>query len=396
MPKDEFELLLERCHERLAGINLNVPTLDGGAPRQTQTAYSLTPAAPAPQKPSEAPKPSVPAALVAPPEVPEPPKPAAPPALAARPVVAEAPLPAAKPPLPRPAAEEREEDEFFPPLRISPRTSAPSAPLWRAPSAPAPAPAPTPAPARGRRVAAVSAASALAAAGAFGVWLARRPAADLSIKVDGADAFAIRPDKGDLLVAEGKDLVDLARDGRTLSRRPLDSAIDFMRWEQGSLWTTDGLTPSIIEHVEGGRTTVFRLNHVPGSIFVSDKYLWTAEKGGRTIHQFLISRSILGAILQPIDSFQLNGLTPDSFTIDDAGALWLAEESTRRLYRLRLENGAYKLIESAPLSPLIGPEGKLRGLTIEDDAVWIMARPAPGGRGALRRILLSRLDWTPA
>ena len=120
------------------------------------------------------------------------------------------------------------------------------------------------------------------------------------------------------------------------------------------------------------------------------------EKGGHSLHQFLISRSILGAILQPIDSFELAGRSPDSFTIDDDGTLWIVDQPSRRLFRLRLENGAYKQVSSAPLSPFVGPDGKLRSLTIENEAVWILTQPRTGGGAALRRISLSRFDWTPA
>jgi hypothetical protein len=151
-----------------------------------------------------------------------------------------------------------------------------------------------------------------------------------------------------------------------------------------------------VERVEGGRATTFRLNHVPGALYVKDKYLWTAEKAGGVLHQFLISRSILGALLQPLDSFELSGLYPETFTFDEAGALWLVDQPTRRLYRLRLENGTFKRVSSAPLSPLFGPQGRFRGLSVENGAVWILSQPGPGGRAALRRIAVARLDWTPA
>ncbi len=126
------------------------------------------------------------------------------------------------------------------------------------------------------------------------------------------------------------------------------------------MWSTDGRTASITERADGGRTTVFRLNHVPGAIYVKDKYLCTSEKGGHTLHQFLISRSILGALLQPLDSFELNGLSPETFTIDDAGTLWLVDEPTRRLYRLRLEE---RLLQAGRVGAALAfrrSRGKLR------------------------------------
>jgi hypothetical protein len=249
---------------------------------------------------------------------------------------------------------------------------------------------------RGGRAAAAAAAAGIVSLGALSVWLARRPAADLDIAVGDADAIALRPEKGDMFVAQGKELLDLTRDGRTLGRQPLDAPVEALRWDQGSLWTADGRTASVVEHADGGRTTVFTLNHVPGALYVKDKDLWTAEKGGRVLHQFLISRSILGAILQPLDSFEVSGLSPETFAIDDAGTLWIVDQPSRRLFRLHLENGTYKQISSAPLSPFVGPDGKLRSLTIEEDAVWLLAQPQSGGRARLRRIALSRLDWTPA
>jgi hypothetical protein len=381
MAQDEFEQLLERCSERLSGITLSVPALEGGSTRRTPV-YSLSPAPPppvpaAPPEPApEAPQPAPPAAARREPEAPPAPQPR--PAAIALPPLTSAPT--------------RDEDEVFPPSRVGGRTPPPSVPLWRA----RPAPTPVPRPETSRRLPAVAAAAALAAAGTFGLWLARRPAADLVIEVGDADAIAVRAEKGDLLVAEGKELVDLSHDGLTLERRPLDSPIDSLCWNQGSLWSADGRTAAVVERGEGGRTTVFRLNHVPGAIYVNGRYLWTSEKDGHALHQFLISRSILGAMLQPIDSFDLNELSPEGFTLDDDGILWLADGPTRRLFRLRLENGSFKRLSSAPLSPFVGPQGKLQDLTIERDAVWILTKPAESRNAVLRRLSLSRLDWTAA
>jgi hypothetical protein len=381
MANDEFELLLERCRERLSEIDLRVPALESRAPRQP--VYSLTPPV-APLKP-------VPAAPPEPaPLAPSKHSPAAPPS-----------EPASAAP-PTPTTVESEEEEFFPPLQVRSRIPASSVVLPNAQLDPSPAPAqaaPAPKPAidgRRRMTPRAAAASAAVAVGMLGVWLARRPSANLDIEVDGADAMTARQDKGDLLVAEGRELLDLSLDGRTLGRRPLDAPVESLHWEQGSLWSADGRTASITERTDAGHTTVFTLNHVPGALYVKDNYLWTMEKDGHTLHQFQISRSILGALLQPIDSFELGGLSAAAFAIDDAGTLWLTDESTRRLHRLHLENGSYQHSSSAPLSPFIGPAGKLRGLSIEKGAVWIMAQAAgPGGRASLRRIALSRLDWTP-
>ena len=347
MSNDEFDLLLERCRERLSEIDLRVPALETGAP--PQPVYSLTPAAP-------------------------------------------------------PTPVEREEEEFFPPLQARSRTPPPAIALPNPPLDPAPgrAPEPEPEPAaelepKDRRLTATraAAASAAVAAGILGVWLSRRPSADLDIEAAGAEALAVRQDKGDMLIAEGSELVDLSLDGRALGRRPLDAPVESLHWDRGSLWSADGRTASVIERTDAGHATVFTLNHVPGALYVKDNYLWTTEKGGHALHQFQITRSILGTILQPIDSFELGGLTPETFTIDDAGTLWVVDEPSRRLYRLHLENGTYQRSASAPLSPFVGPAGKIRGLSAQDGAVWMLAQDGSGGRASLRRIALSRLDWTP-
>lgn len=347
MPQDEFELLLERCGERLAEINLSLPALEDGAPRPQ--VYTLAPAPP--------------------------PRPEPAPARAQT-------APAEKEP------DETPEDDVFPPPLVIPRTPPPAAPRAQ------PTTAPQAARFTSRR--AVYAAAAIVAAGACWSWRARRSASDLEIDVDGADAMAVRPEKGDLMVAEGTELVALNRDGRELERRQLDAPVASLRWAQGSLWSADGVSRAITERTKGGRSTVFTLNHVPGALFVKDKYLWTSEKNGNTIRQFLITRAILGAMLQPLDSYALPGLSPETFAMDDAKTLWLVDSASRRLFRLRVENGSYRPVDSAPLSPFVGPEGRLHGLTIEDDAVWIMVRRAKGGRALLRRIAKSRLDWTRA
>lgn len=359
MAQDEFERLLERCSERLSEITLTIPALESGAPRPKT--YSLDPeppkAKPAPVLPAPPPAPAEPAPPAAPARAPE--------------------------PVPARTDVDAEEHVVFPPPRTPDRTPPPSRP------------SPEPASSSLARPAVAAAAGLLAAAGAYGAWLLRRPPAEIDLPLDDAQAMAVRPEKGDLLVAEGRELVDLTRGGKTLSRAPLDAPVDSMSWNQGSLWIADGRSSSVSERGEDGKTTVFSLNHVPSALYAKDRYLWTAEKSAGALHQFLISRSILGAMLQPIDSFELSGLSPESFTIDDSGTLWVADGPTRRLYRLRLENGAYKKLASAPLSPFVGPSGKLRDLTVDGDGVWILAEQ-DGGRVALRRIAVARLDWSPS
>ncbi len=359
MASDDFELVLERCRDRLAEINLRVQDLEASSPRSP---------APLTLEPDDPPRARLPPLA----EIPiAPPAPEAPP----------------RPELPAVAADSGE-TYIFPPPGSRPWTPLPaSRPMTAGEGAPEARPA--------RLRHAALAAAAAVAAGGLGVWLERRPS-NLSFGIDAIDALAVRPDKGDILAARGKELVDMAMDGRTLRRLPLEAPVRSLRWNQGSLWSVDGRTAAIVEHPDGDRETVFPLNHVPETFFVKDKYLWTAEKGAHAIHQFLISRSILGAILQPLDLYDLPGLTPETFALDDAGDLWIVDSASRRLYRLRSEGGTFKPVASAPLSPLVGPEGRIRALTIEGGSVWLLSAPAQGARGVLSRIVLSRLDWTPS
>ena len=278
------------------------------------------------------------------------------------------------------------EDEFFPP--------APSTPLWRTTPAHKPA-AETPIAPRLRRRNLAFAAFALAAGGTATWWIRREPK-DVSLNIDRADALAIRSD-GDMIVAEGPELVTLSPEGKPLGKVDLpEGPIDDLSWDQGSLWSVDGRTPTVLERRDGARPTVFHLNHVPHAVYAHDKYLWTAEKNGSSLHQFLVSRSILGAMLQPLDLYELPGLTPQTFALDDEGTLWLVDMATRQLYRLRPEGGSYKQVASTPLSPMIGPDAEIRSLRLKDDAIWILVRPANSDRSILRRLILSRLTWTPA
>jgi hypothetical protein len=400
MPQDEFDRLIDSCQTNLSKIRLRLSDFEASAaPVAPAFSLSMTPTV-SPPPPSYFPAPPPPRAH--PPAHPAPPPHAQPPVRPApspprvQPPVNPDPPPQPRPaPKPRPVDAEPAEIEIFPPLASRTRTPRPSTPLWSdRPSSPSAVPAVPPAAPRGtrRRNAAVAAAAAVAA-GASYAWLARRPS-DITIGVDQADALAVRPDKGDLLVAEGSELVDLARNGSVLQRTPLEPPVTSIRWDQGSLWSADGHTATLRERQDGAaRPTVFSLNHVPQSIFVKDKSLWTSD-GGRSLRQFLISRSMLGVILQPLDDYALPaGLAPETFAFDDAGKLWLVDAGSRRLYRLRAENGAFIAETSAALSPLLGPVGKIRGLTLDNGSIWLLSAPADGGRGALRRLGLDRLDW---
>lgn len=352
---DPFEALLKRCGERLSEIRLSVPDLEKTASR---------PAARLSLSPPEAPPPPLPRAA----------------------------RPEPRPPLPEiPIPPEAEEIEVFPP-------------------AAAPAPAPTPEPRskpnagmpetsqhpRPRSRALFVAAAAGLVIAALGFWASRRDSGAIEIALPGADAAAVRPDGGDMLVARGAELLAVSRAGKTLSRGVLNGRIAGLYCLQNSAWSVDGANPEVTEWREGERPIVFRLNHVPQAIFAQGNDLWTVEKGGHAIHQYIISRSIMGAMLQPLDLFEVPDLTAESIAIDGTGTLWVIDDETRALYRLRAQGGVYKIVDQAPLSPLLGPAGSLRGLTLDGDAVWIFLRPAEGGAAVLRRIPLRRLAWTPA
>jgi hypothetical protein len=206
--------------------------------------------------------------------------------------------------------------------------------------------------------------------------------------------MAVRSESADIVVARGGELLTLSRAGRILERAAAPGRVESLAWSQGSLWSADGLSPSVTERRDGERTTVYRLNHVPSAIFAKGNSVWTVEKNGHALHQYLISRSILGAMLQSLDLFDIPELSPEAFAFDDTGTLWLADDQTRSLFRMRVEKGAYKTLDRAPLSPFLGPSGRVRGLAVDGDSVWILSLPAAGGAAILRRIRLGRLEWS--
>jgi hypothetical protein len=360
-PEDEFELILERCRTRLSEIDLRLPELEAAAPPRTPAASLLEPEPP--------PRPAPPPAPI----LESFPDPA--PAEDAAPVGTPVPVEAAAPPT---APNAEAEPEIFPPRPVTP------APL----AAPSPA-----APPRRRRLWAETAAigAALAAAGYF--WTSARAPRALTLPLDGADAMAVRPDLHELLVARGDRLLTLSFAGKVLSRETLSTPVTSLRWSRGSLWSADGRSPQVVERRAGTNPTVYRLNHVPTALFASDDYLWTVAAGSRQIHQYLISRSILGVMLQPLDAFELPDLAPESLAVSASGELWVVDADSRRLDRLRAQNGVYRIVASAPLSPFAGPGGSISGLTIDDGAVWLCVHPAAGMTRVLR-VPLGELRWS--
>lgn len=351
--QDDFERILERCSARLAEIDLEVPDLELSAPpRQARLSDALK--APAPPKPPP----------------PPPPRPA-PPAAA----------PKAAPP--------EEEDEVFPPRGRRDAMPPPPAPSRRL------TPAPARAPWKPRVTPAGWAAAGAAAAVALGLWLTRESARSADFALDSGDALAVREDKGDLLVAQGAGLLVLSQDGRELGRAALDAAVAGMSWSNGSLWSTDGVTPAVIERRDGVHPTAFRLNHVPSDLYATERYLWTAQKGEHAIRQYLISRSMLGVVLQPIDRYDLPGIDPDAFAVDSSDVLWVLDVAARRLWRLRPLNGVYKPADYAPLTPVIGADGGMKDLSIKNGSVWLLSKPAGGGQVHVLRLPVNRFEWTP-
>jgi hypothetical protein len=355
MPEpDDFALILDRCRDQLAEISLKVPDLEASAPAAPSYTLSLPPAPSPPPPPERLPPAPAPAAVaVAPPE-------------------------------------DRAEVEIFPPAP-KPVPAAES----RAVAAPAVAAASLPA---GRRGAWAALSVALVAAAVYAVMLfAGGGGEESTIALDDpAEAFALRPERGNLVVASGKELLTLSLDGKVLGRETLDAPVSRMVWDQGSLWSINGKTSAVLEIRPGAKGISFQLNHVPSDLFLRDKYLWTADRRDHAIHQYLISRSILGVLLQPLDRYELSGMEPEAFSLDESGDLWVVDSLSRRLVRLKSDGGIYKASSVAPLSPFLGPDGRLGEMALDKNYLWILAESPNRARASIRRIPLRKLDWSPA
>lgn len=371
---DELERLLDTCQAKISGIELYVSELEAaGRPASRPRPEPL----PRPER-----RPAPPPQAAPPPEPsPDPARPAAPPEDRAPGV---APLePPARP--------------WEPPFEL--REPAPQRPL------PAPAARGEQGPfsrltpsalddARGPALAFLLAGAAAVAAGLL-LWRAPRLRPDRVIELDSAQALVVRPERGDLLIAQGLKLVELSADGRARDWQALDAPLTGIAWSQDGLWSVDASTAAV-ERRSNGKSVVFPLNHIPTAVYARDRYLWTLEKGGEMIHQFMLSTTILGPRLLPLDLYRLPGLSTESIALDDGGLLWLVDKRTGRLFRLRLEGISYRAIDSAPLTPLIGASSEVLSLSVEGGAVWLLVRPEASARSVLHRIPAKLLYWTPA
>ncbi len=351
--EDDFELILRRCRERLSAIRLDVPELDAqgasSAPPIFLEALTLdVPSAPKPAPVADRPPPPLPRMESA-----------------------------AAAPAPRPAAPPQvtEEREVFPPDRPLPSQQS----SRRLPQL--------------GRPAALVAAAALAAATGLAAYRVLRPARGAVIipLARAADGMTVRAERNDILVAEGAEMIALSRAGTVLERRTLDEPVVALNWDQGSLWSLDGRSPELTEVKDGARRMRYRLNHIPTSLFVRGAYVWTSDRAAGTIHQYLISRSILGVMLQPLDRIDLPGMDVATFAFDPAGDLWVVDAGRRVLCRLKSSGGAFKPAACAPLSPLLGTDGNLRGLFLEEGGVWLAGGSDSGA--SLRRIPTASLRW---
>ncbi len=396
---DDFEIVLRRCRERLSEISLTLPELDPPGPRRPPSYVletltldrpeTLEPVAPPPAPVAPRPAPARPA----PPPAPESKTQPAPAPDAPAPAVIKEPPPAVVPVPPAPAAPRvssapppvTEEHEIFPPRDFVERAAPSGPPAGRAPASRA---------AAGPKTLA-AAAALLIAAGFAADRYSRSLDATVSFALDRpVDGLAVRPERHDILVAEGSELLTLSRAGAVLARETLESPVAAMDWDQGSTWVLDGRTAALVERREGQRPTRYELNHVPTALFVKDRSLWTADRRAHALHQYLVSRSILGALLQPLDRIDLPGMDIETFAFDAAGDLWVVDAGRRSLYRLKSSGGVYKPVAAAALSPLVGPSGEMKGLFLEEDGLWLSNNA--GGGAVLRRLPASSLDWTPA
>jgi|GEM_PF-1591257 len=235
---------------------------------------------------------------------------------------------------------------------------------------------------------------ALVAAVGYGVWRLQGPPVDRVFNLEGGDAAALRPERSDLVVAAGTKLLDVSDAGRVVERSTLESPAASLSWNQSALWSVDGRSSAVVELPDGTkRSTTFTLNYVPQAVYSRGRYLWTLE-GGTTIRQYLVSRSLVGVQLQPLDLYQLAGISADAIAVDDAEVLWVFDRTARRLCRLHKVGPALRPIDSASLAQWIGA-APVRALSVDDGFVWVLVG-ADGGRAALHRIQVGRLDWNGA
>ena len=260
---------------------------------------------------------------------------------------------------------------------------------------PRPHAVPRAAPARPLRWAALGGTALALCLAAF--WLSRRGTETLSSTLARADAMSDVPGSGGVAIAADTTVTILGSDGHPLETRPLDAPVVALSWSSGALWTANGRTPALVEHRADGGTSSFAVNHVPTAIDAHEKYLWSVDAQGKQVHQYLITRSMLGMFLQPLDLYDLSELTVESFDMDEEGVLWLVDSASRRLYRLKADGAVYKPVDSAPLTPLIGTTGRTKGIAIGSENIWILVSPEDGpGSSVLKRFPLRRLTWTPA
>lgn len=350
-PDDAFEGILKRCRDKLAEIDLRLPEIDPAPPQPSVDLLDLE----LPPEPAMKPEPLF--SSLPPEGSPEP----------------EQPSPPAAPEHGSEPGPGREEP-------FGPRASEP--------------PEPAAAERKVSRWAWVALAAVILAASA-GYWAIRRGTEGLSLPFENADALGGAAGKGRLMVAAGKSVIILDESGRVVETRPLDAPVAAVAWSGGSLWTADGRAAAFVERRADGKSTSFALDHIPVAVDANDKYLWSVDAKGKMLHQFLVTRSMLGVFLQPLDLYDLPEFTVECFALDAEGVLWLVDSPSRRLYRLKQEGTVYKPLAYASLASVIGDAGRIQGITIVAGSPWLLLAPrAEGGVHLLRRLSRRRLDWT--
>ncbi len=210
-----------------------------------------------------------------------------------------------------------------------------------------------------------------------------------------ASAFMLTADLQEFLISEGNELLTVAHSGEIRRRRFVEGAFAALRWSQGAVWTIDGRSAAITERRGEMRPTVYSLNHVPTSLYLNDRFLWTGERSTRTLRQFMVSRSILGAMLQPIDRIDLPAnIDLIAFSFESGGDLYVADARQHRLVRFHTTGGAYRALQSAPLSPILGPDDSHHRFFLEKGNIWALTNPT-GGVSEIKRIPFSSLNWAP-
>ena len=145
----------------------------------------------------------------------------------------------------------------------------------------------------------------------------------------------------------------------------------------GSLWSSDPRRGFIYRHGAGPPFAVGRSypteNRRPSVLYYSHGSLWAWDARRHMLYRYLVAHALTGVVLLPVNEYRLRGIAPAGFYSPSAVEIWALNSRDNKIYRYRLRGSRAGLESAVDLDPWLARDARVTGFTADRSFFWVAA-----------------------